>query len=104
MRIICLTRHLKMGGLERQLAGLAVELDSLGNDVQVVTYHHGDFFDGILDEHQIPHRIIPKGHFTTVSIVRLARYFRKEQVDLVLAFGASAGRKACWLPRRREAM
>ena len=95
MRIICLTRHLKMGGLERQLAGLAVELNALGHDVQVVTYHRGDFFDGILDEHQIPHKIIPKGHFTAVSIIRLLRYFRTEQVDLVIAFGASAGRKAC---------
>ena len=95
MRIICLTRHLKMGGLERQLAGLAVELKSLGNDVQVVTYHRGDFYDGILNEHHIPHKVIPKGLFTAVSIIRLLRYLRKEQVDLVIAFGASAGRKAC---------
>lgn len=95
MKIICLTRHLNMGGLERQLTGLAVELKTLGHDVQVVTYHNGDFFDGILEEQHITHRIIPKGHFTLVSIVRLLRYFKKEHVDQVIAFGASAGRKAC---------
>lgn len=99
MRIICLTRHLRMGGLERQLAGLAVELKSLGHDVQVVTFHRGDFFSGILDEHHIPHRIVPKGPFTAVSIIRLLRCFRKERVDLVIAFGASAGRKACCVKR-----
>ena len=99
MRIICLTRHLKMGGLERQLAGLAVELSSLGNKVQVVSYHRGDFFDEILHAHHIPHRIIPKGHFTAVSIIRLLRYFKKEKADLVIAFGASAGRKACCAKR-----
>ena len=43
MKIICLTRHLKMGGLERQMAGLAVMLKGLGHDVQVVTFHGGDF-------------------------------------------------------------
>lgn len=95
MEIICLTRHLKMGGLERQLAGLAVSLNALGHNVQVVTYHRGNFFDRVLQEHHIPHKIIPKGHFTAVSIIRLLRCFRKEQVDLVIAFGASAGRKAC---------
>ena len=95
MKIICLTRHLKMGGLERQLAGLAVELKTLGNEVQVVTYHNGDFFDGILAEHRITHRVIPKGHLTFVSIFRLLLYFKREKVDLVIAFGASAGRKAC---------
>ena len=95
MKIICLTRHLNMGGLERQLTGLAVELQTLGHDVQVVTYHSGDFFDGILKEQHITHRIIPKGYFTLVSIFRLLRYFKREQVDLVIAFGASAGRKAC---------
>ena len=99
MKIVCLTRHLNMGGLERQLAGLAVELKTLGHEVQVVTYHPGDFFDGILEEQGIPHRIIPKGHFTVVSIVRLLRYFRKTKVDLVIAFGASAGRKACAVKR-----
>lgn len=99
MRIICLTRHLKMGGLERQLAGLAVELKSLGHDVLVVTFHRGDFFAGILDGHHIPHRMVPKGPFTAVSIIRLLRCFRKEQVDLVIAFGASAGRKACCVKR-----
>ena len=95
MKIVCLTRHLKMGGLERQLAGLAVELKTLGNEVQVVTYHSGDFFDGILEEHHIPHRVIPKGHLTAISVVRLLRHFKREKTDLVIAFGASAGRKAC---------
>lgn len=99
MKIICLTRHLNMGGLERQLTGLAVELQTLGHDVQVITYHSGDFFDGILKERRIPHRIIPKGHFTAISIIRLLRYFKREQVDLVIAFGASAGRKACAVKR-----
>ena len=99
MKIICLTRHLKMGGLERQLAGLAVELKTLGNEVQVVTYHSGDFFDGILTEHRIPHRVIPKGHLTVVSIFRLLRHFKAEKPDLVIAFGAAAGRKACAVKR-----
>lgn len=100
MKIICLTRHLKMGGMERQLAGLAVTLKGLGHDVQVVTFHQGDYFDGVLAEHGVRHVMIPKGAFTAVSILRMRRYFRQEQPALVIAFGASAGRKACavkWL-------
>lgn len=96
MKILCLIRHLKMGGAERQLAGLAVTLHALGHDVQVVTYHEGDFFDGLLEQHGIPHVIIPKGQLTAVSVIRLTRYFRQEKPDLVIAFAAGAGRKACF--------
>ena len=77
------------------MAGLAVMLKGLGHDVQVVTFHSGDFFDGVLGKHAVPHVIVPKGAFTAVSIVRLQRYFRQERPALVIAFGASAGRKAC---------
>ena len=95
MKIICLIRHLKMGGAERQLSGLAITLHQLGHDVQVLTYHEGDFFDGILAAHGVPHVIVPKGGLSAVSIIRLSRYFKREKPDLVIAFAAGAGRKAC---------
>ena len=54
MRIVCLLRSLEVGGVERQLTGLAVLLKEAGHDVEIVTYIPRDFFSNYLKDNGIP--------------------------------------------------
>jgi len=92
MKIICLIRSLCLGGAERQLAGLAVQLSESGHEVEVVTYHEGSFYSDQLQKAGVSHTLIPKDR----HIVRkLADHFRAERPDLVIAFLVGPSVKAC---------
>ncbi len=54
MKIVCIIQALVMGGAERQLFGLAVQLKEKGHDVSVMTYRKGDFFRSYLEENHVP--------------------------------------------------
>ena len=48
MKICCIIASLRLGGAERQLAGLAAMLRRAGHDVEVITYRDGDFYASVL--------------------------------------------------------
>lgn len=95
MRIVCLLRSLEVGGVERQLTGLAVLLKEAGHDVEIVTYIPRDFFSNYLKENGIPATYIPKrlGPFTLARDI--AAHLKEQGTQLVIAFASSASSKAC---------
>ncbi|MGM9736537.1 MAG: glycosyltransferase family 4 protein [Candidatus Cryptobacteroides sp.] len=95
MRIVCLSRSLEVGGLERQLTGLAVLLKEAGHDVEVVKYIPTDFYEGFLSEHGIPSTYIPRKGGTIGVSRRIARHLKDSGTEMVICFGASANMKAC---------
>lgn len=95
MRIVCLSRSLEVGGLERQLTGLAVQLKEAGHDVEVVKYLPTDFYEGVLHEHGIPVVYIPKKGNSIGLARRIAAHLKESGTEMVICFGASANIKVC---------
>lgn len=92
MKIICMIRSLCLGGAERQLAGLAVQLSEKGHDVEVLTYHEGDFYLDTLLKAGVRHTFIPKDRHI---VKKLAEHFEECRPDLVIAFLVGPSVKAC---------
>lgn len=95
MRICCMIRSLCLGGAERQLAGLAVQLKQQGHDVEVLTYHEADFYKGQLDEAGVTHCFIPKTGGSRKLAREIAEHFRITKPDAVIAFLVGPSIKAC---------
>ena len=95
MRIVCMSRSLEVGGLERQLTGLAVVLKEAGHDVEVLKYIPTDFYEGFLAEHGIPSVYVPRKGGTIGVSRRIARHLKDIGADMVICFGASPNMKAC---------
>lgn len=97
MKIICLARNLGMGGMERQISGLAVLLREQGYELTVLTYRREEDFFGLdLTVQGVKRLRLLRGRMesTALYILRLARLFRKERPDVVIAYGQGASRKA----------
>ena len=95
MKITCLIASLRLGGAERQLVGLATLLKQSGEDVDVVTYREGDFYEDELRSAGIRHTCIDSrgGDFRIVR--RLAEHFRQNGSEVVISFLVGANIKAC---------
>ena len=100
MRIACIIASLRLGGAERQLAGLAVVLKEAGHDVEVVSYREGDFYSPVLDDAGVPHTRISAegGDFKTVR--RIAAHLIETRCELLISFLAGTNIKACMVKRR----
>ena len=95
MKIVCIIQALVMGGAERQLFGLAVQLKEKGHDVSVMTYRKGDFFRSYLEENHVP-VISLEGTGSNLKLVKaMAAYFRDERVDAVISFVTGPNTKTC---------
>lgn len=95
MKIVCLLRALGVGGVERQLTGLAVFLKRAGHDVSVMKYHPQNFNEEFLQENGVPVVYIPKKRGTLDLCRRMADHFRDNKVDVVISFSIGANMKAC---------
>ncbi len=95
MKIVCLLRALGVGGVERQMTGLAVFLKNAGHDVEVMKYHHQNFNEDFLQENGVPVVYIPKNRGTLDLCRRMADYFRTNRIDVVISFSIGANMKAC---------
>ena len=91
---------LRMGGAERQLAGLAVLLKQAGHDVDVLTYRDGDFYAGELADAGVSRAQIPqKGG--DLSLIRATAYhLRAKHTELLISFLAGTNVKACLVKRQ----
>lgn len=94
MKIACLISSLRLGGAERQLAGLAVTLGATGNDVEVITYREGDFYDALLASAGIRRTRIEGGNDLDL-IRKLAEHLRSSGTEVVISFMTGANIKAC---------
>lgn len=95
MKITCLVRSISMGGLERQMMGLAIMLSKAGHDVELVKYVQDEYFRHELEINGIPIVSIPHKGGTLGIAFKLAEHLRKNDTRLLIAFGNSANAKAC---------
>jgi len=104
MRITCLIDTLMGGGAQRQLATLAIQFKEFGHDVELLTYHEGDFFRSMLEEAGVTHRQLPGGagvsQVKRTAVIREA--LRSSRPNVVLAFldGPCLYASLAALPRR----
>jgi glycosyltransferase involved in cell wall biosynthesis len=85
MRIVCLIDSLNSGGAQRQMCMLALLLKKHGWTVEVLTYFPHDFFAPLLQEAEVPYRIIPsKNKCDRIGAIR--RAIRNNRPDFVIAF------------------
>lgn len=95
MKIACLLRSLELGGLERQMSGLATFLKKEGHDVTVVKYLPDDFYEDYVREHNIPVVQLKRGGGNIGMAIKIARFIKENEIDLLISFGASPNIKAC---------
>ena len=95
MKIACLLRSLEMGGLERQLTGLASFLKQEGHDVIIIKYLDDNFYGDFVSGHRIPVVHLKRSGGNIGMGIKLAGYIKRHGIDMVIAFGASPNLKAC---------
>ncbi|MGM9748901.1 MAG: glycosyltransferase family 4 protein [Candidatus Cryptobacteroides sp.] len=95
MKIVCLLRSLGVGGVERQLTGLASFLKEAGHDVCIMKYLPEDFYEDFLREKNIPVVYIHKGGGLRGLCKRIGKYLQENETDLVISFAQNVNVKAC---------
>lgn len=80
-----LVESLGSGGAERQICILASEMKRRGHDVKVVTYAPGNFYVHLLENAGVEH-VFLGGKGTLQWLLRIRRFLRTNQQDVVLAF------------------
>lgn len=95
MKISCIISSLRLGGAERQLAGLAVLLGQAGHDVDVVTYREGAFYSGELSAAGVRHtRLSPRGGSPAI-VRRIVNHIKDNGTQVVISFLVGANIKCC---------
>lgn len=84
--ILLFIDNLGAGGAQRQLVGLAVMLKQRGYQVKVCYYQDVPFYAGMLDENDVPHELIQGSDNHKKRIPVVAKYFKKENPEWVIAF------------------
>ena len=96
MRIVCFLRSLGLGGIERQMSGLAVLLKEAGHDVVVMKYISEDFYRSYLEENGVRVEHIDKKWGSLGTSLAVARKLEEFSADIVISFAPSPGLKACY--------
>ncbi|MBR5042175.1 MAG: glycosyltransferase family 4 protein [Bacteroidales bacterium] len=86
---------LRMGGAERQLASLAAMLKRAGEDVEVLTYRDGDFYEDMLAEAGVPHIRVRQRGGELLLVSDIARQLKKSGCELLISYLAGTNIKAC---------
>lgn len=95
MKIVLLTDSLGAGGAQRQLVGLAKLLKDIGEDVTVLTYHKDEFYAPFLEKHRVRYVLLNGAQRALKRIVKVCRYIRNEQPDVVIAYQEVPSLIAC---------
>lgn len=90
---------LRLGGAERQLAGLACMLKAAGEDVEVLTYREGDFYEKELEAAGVPHSFIRQRAGEAQLVRDIARHLEQSGCDTLISFLAGTNLKACLVKR-----
>ena len=99
MRICCIIASLRLGGAERQLAGLACMLKAAGEDVEVLTYRDGDFYETVLDAGGVRHCFIPQRAGEAGLVRDIADHLKETGCETLISFLAGTNIKACLVKR-----
>lgn len=95
MKITCIIASLRMGGAERQLAGLATLLAQSGQDVDVLTYRSGDFYTETLRLAGIRHTCLDWKGSDAGLIRRIAAHLKGNGTQVAISFLVGANIKSC---------
>lgn len=95
MKILLFIDNLGAGGAQRQLVGLAVMLKQRGYQVKVCYYQDTPFYASMLDENDVPHELIQGSDNHKKRIPVVARYFKKERPNWVIAYQETPSLVAC---------
>ena len=90
---------LRLGGAERQLAGLACMLRGQNYDVEVLTYREGDFYSDSLASSGVPHVKLPPRGGELKLIRTIANHLKESKCDVLISFLAGTNIKACLVKR-----
>lgn len=85
-RILCLIDSLGAGGAQRQMVGLATFLKERGYGVMVAFYHEEMFYSDFLQSKEVPFIYLKQAERNSTRIYHIARYIRKFQPDVVIAY------------------
>ena len=99
MKVACLIASLGLGGAEKQMVGLAVELNAAGHDVTVLTYRDGGFYSAKLKEKGIRYVRMHSGKDAGI-ISELSEYVRSSGTEILISFLVGANLKACIVKSR----
>ncbi len=91
---------LRLGGAERQLAGLACMLRQAGEDAEVLTYREGDFYSGQLKEAGVKHTFIPSRGGDAGLVRDIAAHLKATGCEVLVSFLVGTNIKACLVKRR----
>mgnify|MGYP002623999132 CR=1 FL=1 len=100
MRICCMIASLRLGGAERQLAGLACMLKQAGHDAELLTYRDGDFYTPQLDKAGVNHVFIRQKAGEMGLVRDIADHLETTGCDMLISFLAGTNIKACLVKRR----
>ena len=100
MKICCMIASLRLGGAERQLAGLACMLKQAGEDAEVLTYREGDFYSGQLKEAGVKHTFIPSRGGDAGLVRDIAAHLKATGCEVLVSFLVGTNIKACLVKRR----
>lgn len=104
MKICCMIASLRMGGAERQLAGLAAQLRAAGEEAEVLTYRDGDFYAAELAEAGVPHTRIASDGGDPAIVERIASHLKDSGCELLISFLAGTNIKACMVKKLRPGL
>ena len=95
MKYLLFTDNLGAGGAQRQLVGLAVLLKLKGHAVKVCYYQSNDFYNKFLEDNGVPHELINNSEDYKKRIPVVARFFKRECPDWVIAYQETPAIVAC---------
>lgn len=95
MKILLFTDSLGAGGAQRQLVGLAVLLSQAGYFVKICTYLDVNFYKTYLDDNGITNEVISGSSNKVLRIFRVAKYFRNDNPDWVIAYQETPSLISC---------
>lgn len=94
-KILCLIDSLGAGGAQRQMVGLASFLKEKGYDVVVAFYYNDLFYSDVLSQNTVPFTYIEKALKKTFRFWFIAKYIRKINPHVVIAFLETPSICAC---------
>lgn len=94
-KVLLVIEHLGSGGAERQICGLAAMLTNAGYPCRLITYVEKQFYEPYLRENGVDYELVRELQDKNTRIIRMARYVRKYEADVVISFLPSVNLAMC---------
>lgn len=99
MKIVCVMRSLNMGGAQRQITRLAVELKQAGHEVVMLPYRGGTFFLPLLEANGVQVDTLPHRSGLIHLLTDMRDYLKAMQPDVVISYLIGPNTKLCAVHR-----